>query len=169
MYVSHHPSAWNITRQGRQSRSYLDVTRPRRSDIARSRVIHSEEDIKSLDQGALCITAPAVLVPFPLALADIIEDAIRQPGRSHVLAPGQKRTQLVEENRRGTLLMHSLQRRVEILKTVGESAEQRSQTCRVMGGRCRNGIEHQLYEAGALGFDRDGDDNEPFFVFGTGE
>lgn len=156
------------TRQS-ASRSYLDVTRPRRSDIARSRVIHPEEDIKSLNQGALRITAPAVLVPFPFSLANIIEDAIRQPGRSHVLAPRQKRTQLVEENSRCTLLMHSFQGRVEVLKTVGESAEQRSQTRRVMGSCCRNGIEHQRYEAGALGFDRDGDDNEPFFVFGIGE
>lgn len=132
-------------------------------------MIHTQKDIKSLNQRALGITPPTVLMPFSLALTDIVKDAIRQPSRSHILAPSQKRTQLMKEDRRVTLLMHPLQHSIEVLNTVSESAKQWSQTCRVMGRSCRNCIEHQWYKAGTFGLDGDGDDDEPFFVFCSGK
>lgn len=85
-----------------------------------------EEDIKGLDQRALRITPPTVLVPLALLVADIIEHAAGQAGRGHVLAPGQEGPDLVEEDFRGAFLVHALQRGDEILQAVGESAQQRA-------------------------------------------
>lgn len=111
--------------------SYLDVCSAL-LDIARGGVVHSEKDIEALDQRALSIAASAVLVPFSLPFADIVEHAIWQTGCSHVLASGEERTQDVEEDVRVIFLVHPCEHGGEVPECVTEAVEERCQTLGVV-------------------------------------
>lgn len=59
-------------------------------------------------------------MPFALAVAIVVEDAVREACRGHVLTPGEERAELVKEEGRGAVLVHAFQ---EIAKLTESAAE----------------------------------------------
>ena len=74
-----------------------------------------KKNIEHLNQRALRITPPTILVPLAATTTDIVENAMWQAGSHHILTPSQKGPEVVEEHGRGTVLVHALQRASEIL------------------------------------------------------
>lgn len=151
--------------------SHLDITCARglHAGASSRRVAHSEEDIEGLNKRALCVTTTAVLMPFASTVTQVVENATRQAGGSHVLASSQEGPQLVEEDLRVILLVHSFQGAGQISKAVREAAEQSSQEWCIVGSGSSDSVEHQLDKAGTFGFNGNGDDHEPFLVLGACE
>ena len=105
-----------------QSRSYLQEAGSA-TDTSSCVVDNAQEDVEGLDEGALGIAAPAVLVPLADTVSLVVVNALGETCFGHVLASGQEGTKVVEEGFGATLFIHALEGLVEVCESIGEAAK----------------------------------------------
>lgn len=113
-------------------------------------MLNTEEDVERLDQRALCIAPAAVLVPFADSVTTIIEYTVWQSRGGHILASREERADLVEEDGRGTFLVHSAEHGGNVINAACDLGHEASDTPGIVGG---DGIKHVQHMGEQLGTD----------------
>jgi phosphoenolpyruvate-protein kinase (PTS system EI component) len=82
-------------------------------------VLNTKENIKGLDQRALCITSTIQPEPIlwsfhPITITNVIVHTPGKTSMTHILAASQERPKLVEEDSRIVVLVHSFQSQCQV-------------------------------------------------------
>lgn len=72
-------------------------------------MLNTKEDIEELYQRTLCIAASRVLMPLPVSISFVKEQAFWQAGFRHVFRSGKKGSYLLVEHHRLALFVHAFQ------------------------------------------------------------
>ena len=72
-------------------------------------MFNAQYDVEKLDQTTLRIASAAVHPPLSLPIPFVIKYALWQPSSTHILTPGKEWSDLIIENIRIAVLMHTLQ------------------------------------------------------------
>lgn len=127
-------------------------------------MLHTESDIKQLNERALRITSAAVLPQFSHSSATVIEHTVREPCGSHVLAPSQERPDLVVEDGRSALFVHPLEDLGQLCEALGDLDEELGDTSLVVQVDGLDGVEDQRNDLCTACFNGNGNDEKPPLV-----
>lgn len=153
----------------RRRRRPLQLLRTRILPLPRLAMLHTQNDIKRLNQRALRITAPRELLPAPVPRAVLVADAPWEPRLLHILAAGQERADLEVEDVWVAALVHAVEQLAEVRDVVGKHCERADDGVGVVLAGGGDGAQHDWDTGGAAGFDGDGDEVEPGLVESSGE
>lgn len=96
-----------------------------------------------------------MLVPFADSVTAIIEHTVWQSRRGHILASREERADLVEEDGRGTFLVHSAEHVSDVVNAACNLDYEASDPAGIVGGDGIKHVQHMGEQLGTNFFDCD--------------
>lgn len=132
--------------------------------LAGGAMLNPQDDVKGLNQRALCVATTGVFVIGLVSVSILVQDAIWKTRLLHISGSCKEGTDSEVENIWITLLIHPSKQLTKVVYVLGKLKKRVHDRRAVVLSSSSNGFEHRRDALGPTGFDGHGDKVEPFFV-----